>query len=200
MLCTWWYGTLAVEDCRVLVLLTLVCTLHSLGSTNCCSMLTSVNSANSHSSTWVNNKNQEAASSLQVSANNFSWTWQGIYCTGNMKSRSHYQWFHQRMPGGSKLTAKNFSHWHYHFDIDVHLRESTQHHKLLSFLISALCTLALQRLNQSQGLTRAELHVLVLTSFFKLTKLLQNLMNLLPNHHGISWFDRNFTINWFQIS
>ena len=39
-------------------------------------------------------------------------------------------------------------------------------------------------------LTLAKLHVLVLTSFIKLIKLLQNLMKLLPNH----------TINWFQMS
>ena len=32
------------------------------------------------------------------------------------------------------------------------------------------------------SLTLAKLHVLVLTSFFKLIKLLQNLMMLLPNH------------------
>ena len=35
---------------------------------------------------------------------------------------------------------------------------------------------------QHMCLTLAELHVLVLTSYIKLVKLLQNLMKLLPNH------------------
>ena len=54
----------------------------------------------------------------------------------------NYRWFHRRMPGGNKGDHPLAL---YHFDIDVHLRESSQHDKLLSFLSvldHAFCTLA----------------------------------------------------------
>ena len=43
------------------------------------------------------------------------------------------------MPGGNK---EHQALALYHFDINVHLLESSQHDKLLSFLISVVCTLA----------------------------------------------------------
>ena len=74
---------------------------------------------------------------------------QGIYCTvrehagllalfvvSPKHAKGHYLWFHRRMPEEHQQQAL------YQFDIDVHLRESLQHDKLLSSLISAFCTLA----------------------------------------------------------
>ena len=54
-------------------------------------------------------------------------------------ARAHYLWFHQRMPVGNK---EHLQLALYHFDIDVHLQESLQQDKILSFLISMFCTLA----------------------------------------------------------
>ena len=53
--------------------------------------------------------------------------------------QGHYRWFHRRMPGGNKEHQPLAL---YHCDIDVPFRKSPQHDKLLSFLISVVCTFA----------------------------------------------------------